>query len=334
MDKIGIVQWGTKHGHAKGWLELLIKSNEIKFYGVFEPDKKRIDQLKNSKDKIWSEVNWIKNIDEILRDENISCIFIEESNDKSLEVLEKCVASNKNIMMDKPAGDNYDKFKKTINIAEDKGLIIELGYMFRQHNGFRKIATLARSGTLGNIFMIRAHMSTNLLEENPDNMNISMKGLSKFKGGVFYDLAGHMIDQICWILGSPQKINSFFKHSYSSQKNFSDNTVSVFEYEKALAIIDIAAMETQPIARRFEVYGSEGSAIMEPFEPADSIRLSINKSNKNYNKGINIIKIKDKKRYDEPFEIFLDRLKKNNKPEFDINHELLVQESLMRAING
>ena len=50
--------------------------------------------------------------------------------------------------------------------------------------------------------------------------------------------------------------------------------------------------------------------------------------------GINIIKIKDKKRYDDPFEIFLDRLKKNNKPEFNINHELLVQESLMRAING
>ena len=46
-----------------------------------------------------------------MADENISCIFIEESNDKSLEVLEKCVASNKNIMMDKPAGDNYDKFK-------------------------------------------------------------------------------------------------------------------------------------------------------------------------------------------------------------------------------
>ena len=58
------------------------------------------------------------------------------------------------------------------------------------------------------------------------------------------------------------------------------------------------------------------------------------KANKNYNKGINIIKIKDKKRYDEPFEIFLDRLKKNNNPEFNINHELLVQESLMRAING
>ena len=118
-----------------------------------------------------------------------------------------------------------------------------------------------------------------------------------------------------------------------SESNKIKNQIFNVGYEN-LAIIDIAAMETQPIARRFEVYGSEGSAIMEPFEPADSIRLSINKSNKNYNKGINIIKIKDKKRYDEPFQIFLDRLKKNNKPEFDINHELLVQESLMRAING
>ena len=39
MNKIGIVQWGTKHGHAKGWLELLMNSSEINFYGVFESDK-------------------------------------------------------------------------------------------------------------------------------------------------------------------------------------------------------------------------------------------------------------------------------------------------------
>ena len=62
MNKIGIVQWGTKHGHAKGWLELLMNSSEINFYGVFESDKERIDRLKSSKEKIWSEVNWINNI--------------------------------------------------------------------------------------------------------------------------------------------------------------------------------------------------------------------------------------------------------------------------------
>ena len=51
-----------------------------------------------------------------------------------------------------------------------------------------------------------------------------------------------------------------------------DNTVGVFEFEKALVVIDIAAMEVRPPARRFEVYGTQGSAtITEPFEPATNI---------------------------------------------------------------
>ncbi|MEZ4663740.1 MAG: hypothetical protein R2911_39910 [Caldilineaceae bacterium] len=34
------------------------------------------------------------------------------------------------------------------------------------------------------------------------------------------------------------------------------------EYENALAFIDIAAMEARPMKRRFEVYGTHGSAIL------------------------------------------------------------------------
>ena len=158
MKKIGIAQWGTKHGHAQGWLELLIKSKEIKFFGVYESDQQRIEQLKNSKEKIWSEVKWINDSNEILENNEIKAVFIEESNDKSLDILEKCINANKNIMLDKPAGNDYLKFKKIMNKAKKKDLIIELGYMFRQHDGFRKIANMSKSGILGKIYMIRAHM--------------------------------------------------------------------------------------------------------------------------------------------------------------------------------
>jgi len=282
MNKLGIAQWGTRHGHAKGWLEILINSNLVDFKGLYEPDLRRAENLRNSKDTIWGEVSWIDDIDKILGDESISTIFIEESNDKSLEALEKCVNNNKNIMLDKPAGTDFVKFKDLAKIASEKKLIIELGYMFRQHEGFKKIAEWSTSGKLGKIFMVRAHMSTNLPEVNLENNNISRQGLAKYKGGVFYDLAGHMIDQICWIQGRPKSIKSFFMNSHSKNKKFSDNTVSIFEFDEGMTILDIAAMEVKPMARRFEVYGTEGSAIMEPFEPAENIRLCLNKGFDNY----------------------------------------------------
>jgi predicted dehydrogenase len=235
-------------------------------------------------------------------------------------------------MLDKPAGNNYKKFESIVKKAKQKKLIIELGYMFRQHDGFKKISQLSKSGILGEIFMIRAHMSTNIPEKNAQNENISRTGLSKFKGGIFYDLAGHMIDQICWIQGRPKKIKSFFKNSATKNIEFSDNTISVFEYDKSMAIIDISALEISPLARRFEIYGTKGSVIMEPFEPAKNIHLSINKNFKNFNKGVNIIKIKDLPRYKKSLDLFLKRIRNKFISEYDLDHELLVQETLMRSL--
>jgi predicted dehydrogenase len=332
MKKLEVFQWGTKHGHSKGWLDLIIKSKNINFNGLYEPDLKRKNLLLNSKDKIWNNITWIDKIDEVLKNKNIDIVFIEESNEKSLEALEICINNNKHVMLDKPAGNNYKKFESIVKKAKQKKLIIELGYMFRQHDGFKKISQWSKSGILGEIFMIRAHMSTNIPEKNSQNENISRTGLSKFKGGIFYDLAGHMIDQICWIQGRPKKIKSFFKNSATKNIEFSDNTISVFEYDKSMAIIDISALEISPLARRFEIYGTQGSVIMEPFEPAKNIHLSINKNFENFNKGLNIIKIKDLPRYKKSLDLFLKRIRNKSISKYDLDHELLVQETLMRSL--
>jgi len=334
MKKFEVFQWGTKHGHSKGWLDLLINSKKISFKGLFEPDSNRKKLLLNSEDKIWNELNWINDIDKVLKNKNIDIVFIEESNENSLEALEICINNNKHVMLDKPAGDNLKKFELIVKKAKKKNLIIELGYMFRQHDGFNKISKWIKSGILGDIFMIRAHMSTNIPENNPLNENLSRNGLSKFKGGIFYDLAGHMIDQICWIQGKPNKVNSFFKNSSSKNSNFSDNTISILEYDKCMAIIDISALETLPIARRFEVYGTEGSAIMEPFEPAEKIRLCLNEKIDNFKKGINKINIKDRPRYKKSLDLFLERVHSKSIPLYSIDHELLVQETLIKCIGG
>ena len=38
--KIKMVQYGTKHGHAQGVLEVILNHPNVNFAGVFEPDKK------------------------------------------------------------------------------------------------------------------------------------------------------------------------------------------------------------------------------------------------------------------------------------------------------
>jgi len=146
-----------------------------------------------------------------------------------------------------------------------------------------------------------------------------------------YDLGGHMLDQVVWILGRPNKVSRFFQNSASETREMMDNTLGVFEYSNAIATVDIAAIEVKPMARRFEVYGTKGTAIMEPFEPADTINLTLEEDQDQYKKGINVIKIEDRGRYVDTFAELVRNIKGESEQLRTLDHELLVQETLMRA---
>jgi predicted dehydrogenase len=234
------------------------------------------------------------------------------------------------VWYDKPAGDNWKQWQRVVALAETKGMLIQMGYMFRYHDGFRRIAEWARSGLLGDIFGIRAHMSTNI----PDwNKAI----ISRHAGGIFYDLAGHMLDQIVWILGRPQKVRAFFRSDERAVPGFKDNTLGVFGYERAMAFVDIAAMEPVPMARRFEVYGLKGSAIMEPFEPARQIRLCMTRAQGGFKQGEQFVPIQTQTRqqlYNLELEAFVAVITGTKQPDRTLKHELVVQETLLRATGG
>ena len=92
-----------------------------------------------------------------------------------------------------------------VELAGATACIIQMGYMFRYHHGFRQIAEWARGGLLGDVFSVRAHMSTRLTIAQREV-------ISEHTGGIFYDLAGHMLDQIVWILGRPQHVSAVLRN--------------------------------------------------------------------------------------------------------------------------
>ena len=149
-----------------------------------------------------------------------------------------------------------------------------------------------------------------------------------------YDLGGHVLDQVVWILGRPSRVTGFLQHATSETPGVMDNTLGVFEYDNAIATVDITAMEPRPMARRFEVYGTKGSAIMEPFEPADTVRLVLENDQGEYKKGVNTIKIEDRPRYVGTFAEFVRNIRGESEPQRSLDHELLVQETLMRVTGG
>ncbi len=329
---IQMAQYGTKHSHAAGKIIAMQENPDVELVGVFEPDAEHRAQLAGS-DSCFATVRWFESAQEMLADPAIVAVASEGLNVESLDQTEEIVAAGKHVWYDKAPGDNWAQWQRVIAAAREKNLLIQMGYMLRYHDGFHQIAEWARSGLLGHVFSIRAHMSTNIAAGR-------RKQINAHQGGIFYELAGHMLDQIVWILGKPTKSACYLRtDDYGTGERvdgFADNTLGVFEFDGAMAMVDIAAMETEPMARRYELYGTAGSAvIVEPFEPGSRIRLCLAEATEEYCAGVQMVPFQSRSRqelYDQELKAFLLTIAGQQEPDRLPEHDLLVQETLLRAV--
>jgi predicted dehydrogenase len=308
-NRIRIGMLGTRHGHASGkWLALCTNPH-VEAAGIYDPDPLLMDRFPGAR--------WLRSAEELLQDPLISAIAVEARNHESLPLAREAIHAGKHLWFDKPAGDDWPAFQTLMQRAAERGLHVQMGYMFRYSPGFARIAKLARCGDLGQIFAIRAHMSTNV-------DLIERREQSRHLGGILYDLGGHMLDQIVWLLGRPTRIRTTLQNVATPEiPAYADNTVAVLEFDQAIASVDIAAMEPQPTARRFEVYGTDGSAILEPFDPVRTLRLT--------ERVLELEPIERQTLYDLELAAFVEVIQGRRPPDRPPEHELLVQETLLRT---
>jgi predicted dehydrogenase len=296
---VRLAQIGTGHGHASGKWRALLAHAEVDAVTCVEPDQAA----------------------DVLRDPTIVGVAIECRNHQSLAVAEAAVAAGKHLWFDKPAGDDLALFERVLDAAVAHRLHVQMGYMFRYSPGFTRVAELARSGQVGDLFALRAHMSTNVnLAERTEQ--------SRHRGGILYDLGGHMIDQIVWLLGRPERVRSVLRNDATPElPGYSDNTVAVFEFASALVSLEIAAMEVAPTARRFEVFGTRGSVLLEPFDPARRVYLTLPSGHTVEELPL----VTRQELYERELAAFVRVLRGAQPPDRSAEHELLVQETLLRA---
>ena len=317
--------YGTAHSHGPGKVRALLDHAEVEVAGVCEPDPAQRERAAAT----YGPLHWFERPEEFLSDPSIAAVCVEGAEGKCAALARQCIAAGKHIWYDKPAGD-LDTFRWMIERAHERGLHIQLGYMLRYSTAFRQVSEWVHDGLLSDLFAIRGHMSRFDAEAG--------RGREALPGGIAFQLMPHMADQAIWLFGArPEKVTSFLRNDATpAHPSHSDNTLVVLEFARGMAMIDIAAMEVNPTTRRFEVYGTRGSAIvLEPFEPGDRIRLCLDEARGGYVKGEQIVEVEPTPRtvsFPRELESFLATIRGGRPPERSLDHELLVEETLHRAI--
>ena len=249
-----LAQYGIAHAHAAGKAKVMQENPEVELAGVFEPDP-ALRAGVGSQDS-YAGVHWFATPEEFLEDDSIVGVAVEGRVRDNLRFAREVLEHGKHVWLDKPAGEDLEEFRALLALAQERELLVQLGYMFRYNAGFQFIVDWARSGRLGDLFAVRGRMSTQVSEETREE-------LAFHQGGILFELLGHLLDSVVYLLGRPHRVTSFLRNDLGTVPGFRDNTILVMEFDRAVGHLESAAMEQNPFpARRFEVYGTRGSAIL------------------------------------------------------------------------
>ena len=326
VKKIRIGQFGIGHNHGEAKMLAFRKFPELfEVVGYAEEDPVWVEQRGGFPG--YAGLPRLS-VQELL--ERCDAIIVETAVPDLTKAAQFCVDAGKHIHLDKPGSGTLEEFKRMLDTAEEKKLVVQMGYMYRYNPAILKTIEAVKEGKLGEIYSINAEMST-------FHSAAYRKWLSTFQGGIQYILGSHLVDLIVYLLGEPKKVTSFLKHTMLDGVDVADNNLSVLEYEKALARVFVSSVEVNGWGRRqFVVGGSKGTVNIVPMENPTTMTYSDTTITDQPYEDIKVdVEVKDLPkdcRYDAVVLDFYDYVTGKKENPFTYRHDYLVQKVLTEMV--
>jgi predicted dehydrogenase len=202
-------------------------------------------------------------------------------------------------------------------------------YLFRYMSAVQELLQRVRKGDIGPVYEFRARLPKDLRDYQR-----YVEELKPYKGGMFFEMAGHVIDLMVALLGKPKAVTPFLAHHHQEPPaNYVDNGMAVFGFERAWGIVEVPALEVAPHSRRIEVYGTGGACVIphlgsghlanKNIQPLEVYRAG-DADWKQLELPAQVLQIRDLRE-------FAAVIGGKKPPDFSMEHDLAVQETLLRA---
>jgi len=320
--RIKVGQIGVGHAHAPK-LSVYRESADYEVVGLVEPDaelRKRAEAQAAFRD-----VPWMTR-EELLKVPGLQAVLVETRVRDLLDTAEACVTAGKHVHLDKPAGESLPQLKRILDAAARQKLLVQMGYMYRYNPAVVLLREFLKKGWLGEVFEVHAVMSKVVPADE-------RKRLAEYRGGVMFELGCHVLDLVIGALGKPNEVAPFIQHVSPLDDRLIDNMLAVLKYPRAAATVKSSALEVEGFDRRhLVVCGTEGTFHIQPLDnPA--ARVSLSQARGEYKKGTQDVKFPKYTRYRGDAADMARIIRGEKASDFPPEHDLAVQETLLRACN-
>ncbi|HRZ36319.1 MAG TPA: Gfo/Idh/MocA family oxidoreductase [Candidatus Paceibacterota bacterium] len=305
---------GATYSHGPDKIRLAMSSPDWEFVGVCETSDAGRQTCDNLGAKLVSQ-------DELFQRARVVAVESDIRDHAAHALL--ALKAGKHVHLEKPPATRLADLQAVVALAREKQLLLQTGFMWRYHPGFRAIFAAVRQGWLGDVFLVRGYISNNL----PPARRLEW---AEHKGGSMFDLGSHLVDATVRLLGKPNAVTSFLRRHGKFEDALMDNNVAVLEYDRATAVLVNTALQAGAAPpRSFEVLGTNGTATLRPIEPA-SLQLDLTSPAGPYRKGAQAVSLPPYQRYEGDLAELAAAVREERALTAPLDEELLVGETLLR----
>ncbi len=172
---VGVGGWGKNHLRVLKELEALASFCDV------DEEKVRLYSRKYG-------VNGYTSMEEMLRDERLDAVVIATPTRTHFGLAKRALEKGLHTFVEKPFTGSYELGKKLVSLADERGVILGVGYIERFNPAVRRLKEIVESEVLGRPLLLQFRRENRL--------PVRIKDV-----GIILDTSVHDIDTARWLLG-------------------------------------------------------------------------------------------------------------------------------------
>lgn len=241
---------GIAHGHID---KLLRRKQEV--VALFDPNPESISRLLNrfpalQKAKVYDSE------DELLEKEKLDAVVIASPHTCHYEQIIKSLEHNLNVFVEKPMVCATSHAERVVELAEEKGLTVMVGYQRHFMPAFLYAKECIKSGGIGRVLFVSAFQAQNWL---PAALHSWRGDPALSGGGQINDSGSHLIDIILWL--TELKPLEVFAYMDNEETRVDILSSLAIKFEGALGNVGIIG-DNPSWNEEVVIFGKEGSLII------------------------------------------------------------------------
>jgi UDP-N-acetyl-2-amino-2-deoxyglucuronate dehydrogenase len=252
---IGIVGLGNiSDVHA----EAIKLTNDGKLVSAYSSTEKKVKKFEKSYG-----AKGYTSYEDFLKDPELDIVSICTPSGTHLDFGKAAAEAGKHVVVEKPIEVTLKKAGALIDSCKANGVKLAVIYQSRFSEDTIKMKQAIDNGEIGDVFMSTA--SVKWFRDQEYYTSSPWRGTFKLDGGgAVINQSIHTIDLLVWMLGGIDSVQAYkgtFTHPTIEAE---DNAVSIFRTKSGSIGTFVASTSiVPPFPRRIEVFGSEGSAVLD-----------------------------------------------------------------------